>query len=173
MSQVSRIVFSIVKMAKAIVWIVKIAVNCQKLSKLSKIVKIVKNCQKCTPFSRHSANWSPSTITTTATSIIRIVTPMTLYFIVSIVLSICQMMATTPTRASGSSEVRMERRIGPTKNSSLEVALHPLATASKYQVLSHYLSKYSGESFDFNNPVTNGIRCGGLESLQWRLKQLV
>ena len=42
----------------------------------------------------------------------------------------------TSTRAIGSSEVKMERRLGPTTNSSLEVALHPLTTASKYQVLS-------------------------------------
>ena len=33
MSQVSRIVFSIVKMAKAIVWIVKIVVNCKNIAR--------------------------------------------------------------------------------------------------------------------------------------------
>ena len=42
MSQLSRIVFSIVKMAKANVWIVKIVVNCRQLSSIVKIVKIVK-----------------------------------------------------------------------------------------------------------------------------------
>ena len=40
----------------------------------------------------------------------------------------------TSTRSSGSSEVTIERRHGPTKNSSLAVNLHPLATATKYQV---------------------------------------
>ena len=52
MSQVSRIVFSIVKMAKAIVWIVKIVVNCQKLSNLKKKNQIRKKIEKWSELSK-------------------------------------------------------------------------------------------------------------------------
>ena len=44
MSQISRFVFSFDKMAKAIVWIVKIVVNCQNCKKC-KMVRIVRICQ--------------------------------------------------------------------------------------------------------------------------------
>ena len=50
MSQVSRIVFAIVKMVKNAIIIkelnlLKIVENCQDLTKIVKYVKVVKNCQ--------------------------------------------------------------------------------------------------------------------------------
>ena len=54
MSQVSRIFFSIVKMVKTIVKIVKNNSELSELSKLSTVVKIVHNCQNCQKLSKLS-----------------------------------------------------------------------------------------------------------------------
>ena len=67
-----------------------------------------------------------SPFTTVTTTIVTTTTTTQTTFIISIL--------TSMTRSSGSSEVTIERREGPTKNSSLALALHPLATATKYQV---------------------------------------